>query len=566
VVNHDLGPVMALLGGGLAAVGLSRVTRLNAIVCYFIVGALIGDYGFGLVSYEGEVQLLAEIGLAFFLYEVGSHLSLKKLAKEWRVFLSLGPLHTVGVSLGVGVLAYFFGFSVLNSVLLGAVASISSTAVVLKMLEERGESMSPAGQSTVAILLFQDIFAVILLALIPALSGSDTSQLLPIVFKTLGFTALAFVGVIVSGRLIFKPFFRWVFSQRADEVFTASALFSVLVVAWAVGPLGLSLPLGAFLAGVALAETNYSYLIRSELLPFRALLLSLFFLSVGMSLNFYFLLSNLPALLLLTLAITALKVTFGALALRLSGMAASNCVKVSFSIGQGSEFSFALIAALSLAGLISQSDVGMFAGIVGVSLSVSALVATLGGVLSRVFAKPVHEDQVTPGLANRAEVVIVEFGVIGAELASAFDAEGIPYRVHDRDWQRIAEAKTQGYNVYFSDPDRPRTLARASLGEVSAVISLLEDSTVSLALVGGLKKVAPNVPIVAATASPSLLETLIELGVERSFLKNEHTAELILKEALTALGYSISETAQAIARHRARKTGNIGYSELARVA
>jgi len=104
------------------------------------------------------------------------------------------------------------------------------------------------------------------------------------------------------------------------------------------------------------------------------------------------------------------------------------------------------------------------------------------------------------------------------------------------------------------------------LGEVSAVISLLEDSTVSLALVGGLKKVAPNVPIVAATASPSLLETLIELGVERSFLKNEHTAELILKEALTALGYSISETAQAIARHRARKTGNIGYSELARVA
>ncbi|MCC6954851.1 MAG: cation:proton antiporter, partial [Deltaproteobacteria bacterium] len=263
-MQHELTPVIAILGGGLLAVAISRMTNVTEIVCYFVAGALLGDYGFAIVHNSHSLHVLAEVGLAFFLFEVGSHLSVKKLRAEWRTFLTLGPVHAFVTGGVIALVAYALGVPVHLAALLGAILSLSSTAVVLKLLENEGEAESPSARSATAVLLFQDVLAVVLLAILPALAQGDAATLPWEIGKVLGASVVAATGVVAIARFVLRPFYRWVFAQRAEEVFTAAALLTVLLIASFVQPLGLSLPLGAFLAGVAISETNYSYIIRAE--------------------------------------------------------------------------------------------------------------------------------------------------------------------------------------------------------------------------------------------------------------------------------------------------------------
>lgn len=522
---------LGFFAASLSAVAFARYFKTSAIVGFLVAGLGIGIVFPQAIPMRNNVELLAEIGVAFLLFEVGSHLPIRKLIASWKDFFIIGPLQVGVVTTLLYLVLNFFGVRASEALLIGFTLSLSSTAVVVKLLQERGESGSPASRKGVSILVFQDIAAVISLSLLGALHSKQVSAL------DLSLNLLTLIGllalVLFIGSIAVRPFFRFVVSLKAEDVLTPSALFYVLALAWTAHHLGLSYALGAFLAGVSIAGTPYGAVVQSELQPFRVILLALFFVSVGLALDPHFILSNYALIIVLTAIFMVTKAVGNTLALMVSGVKRELAVYVSVLLSQGSEFAFVLAIVAQASGLLSPQNLQIMYSVVVLSLVVSPLVANLGCLAARSCARVTEDsDSADPG-----EVIIAEFDEIAWELANALERSGIPYRGHERDLARLALASSRGYNVYFANTDRPRTVSRASVGQARAIVNLIDDYEVSSSLVEALKKVAPSVPIVAATKDLKLLEALLGMGVNSAFAKNKQTARVIYGDLLSRLGY-----------------------------
>ncbi len=547
--TNPLSSALILLSSGVVSMGLSRQLSLNPVVAFFAVGAVVGRHGFELVDHEtGALHMLAELGVCFLLFDVGLHLSFRTLVKQWKSFLFLGLSQTIICGALIAAAATVFGLPANVSAIIGLTLSLSSTALVLKLLRDHKEEESPVGHKATEILVFQDLAAIFLLVILSSLQNGDGDALHVIGRAALSIVA-AIVFVAIAGRILLRPFFAWVIAIKSDEVFTASALLFVLFTCWVTQELGLSLALGAFLAGVTLSECTYSYLVRAEITPFRGLVLSLFFLTIGMSLDLPLMFSSFHIILGLTLGMMALKICGLILAAKITKIDCDAAIRLAFVLSQGSEFAFVILALCISSGLIGAQLAGLLSGAIGLSLLLTPLVAGCGCFLSRCSVKMSREDKENIESAPvKGEVVIVGFDDIGRAIATALVEIGIPYRGHDRDWEQIAYAKSRGFNIYYSDPDRPRTLSRASVGEVRAVICLSEDDAIVRLLVEGLAKVAPNVPFLGATGEPARLNLYHQLGVEDVYLRNEQTAKNLFRALLERLGYSPATVEEAVAR------------------
>lgn len=537
-------PVLALLGAGILGVGLARAARLSPLIGFFVSGAFIGPHAFGLVQENATVHLLAEAGVAFFLFEVGLHLPLKRFITAWKELFVLGPLQVVFCTAGLLLVARLMGLDWPTAVLVGGILSLSSTAVVLRLLQEHNELTTPVGQRIASILVFQDIVAVVLLAAIAAIGrrGAGAGGIL----TTLGFLIIGLIAVVGLGRWLLQPFLGWVVRLDAGEVVTGAALFAVLSLAWLGSHAGLSIPLGAFLAGVCLAESRYGYLVQAEIAPFRMLLLSLFFLTVGLGLDPVFLATHLPTLLAMTIGLLLAKSVLTAISQWVVGVPISPAVRAGAVLSQGSEFAFIVVAAALGAGLLADRSAEMVTTSVTLSLALTPLAGWAGCILSRKLARqgpdaeePRHDD---------SEVLIVEFDEVAWELAAILNRAEIRYRGHDRDWPRILLARSRGFDVHFSDPDRPRTLSRAAAGMAKAVVILVEAPELIDRLVNGLRAVNETLPILAATRSLTLFERLNDYALTAVFIKNEETARLLAKVLLERLSIPRERIDQVLSR------------------
>lgn len=522
---------LVLLGAGIAGVGLARAARLTPLIGFFISGAIVGPHGLGWVGESGSVHFLAEIGVAFFLFEVGLYLPLKKIAQSWRSFFLLGPVQVVSCSIGLALLTRLLGLGWTASVLVGVTLSLSSTAVVLRVLQDHGELSTPVGQGITSILVFQDLVAVGLLALIAALGQPDTGA--KEILFTFGKMTVGLVAVVGIGRWLLNPFLGWVVRLEAGEIVTGAALFAVLSLAWFGSHAGLSIALGAFLAGVCLAESRYAYLVQSEISTFRILLLSLFFLSVGLELDPRYIVTNLPKLLAISIGVMVAKAVLSTISQLLSGAELSPSFRSGALLSQGSEFAFIVAAAGLAGGLLTDATVQLLATVVPITLALTPLAGWASCVLSRKLARgsvdPAAQD---PG---PREVVIVQFDEFAWKLAAILTRASIPYRGHDNDWSRILLARSRGYEVHFSDMARPRTLSRASVGLVRAVVLLADDHIVAERLVSGLTILEVKLPILAATKDMTLFEQLQEKGLTAVFVKNEESTEILAARLLEEL-------------------------------
>lgn len=535
-------PVLALLGAGIFGVGLARAAKLSPLIGFFVSGAIVGPHALGIVQENEIIHFLAEAGIAFFLFEVGLHLPLKRFISGWKELFVLGPLQVVFCTLGLLVLARLFGLNWPAALLVATVLSLSSTAVVLRLLQDHGELTTPVGQRIVSILVFQDLVAVVLLAAISALGHSEGGAIS--IASTLGFLIIGLIAVIGLGRWLLQPFLRWVVRLDAGEVVTGAALFAILSLAWLGSKAGLSIPLGAFLAGVCLAESQYGYLVQAEIAPFRMLLLSLFFLTVGLAIDPVFLANNLPVLLGMTLALFVVKTVLTALSQRISGESLGPAVRTGAVLSQGSEFTFIILSAALGAGLLAKPTVEMIATSVTLSLALTPLAAWAGCYLSQQCARRGAESEEV--ISEDGEVLIVEFDEVAWGLASILMQANVRYRGHDRDWPRILLARSRGFDVHFSDPDRPRSLSRAASGLVKAVVILVESPEIIDLLVKGLQGVGRQMPILAATRSLSLFERLSEYPLSGVFIKNDDTPRLLARSLLEQLGYSPEQISKAL--------------------
>ncbi len=530
---------LVFLAAAVIAVPIFKRLGLGSVLGYLAAGVIIGPSILGLYDEAEEVMHIAEFGVVLLLFIIGLELNLSRLWSMRRDIFGLGStqiLLTGGVCLLYPLLVV--GEPWRASLVAGLGLALSSTAFVMQILEERGEMSAPHGRRAFAILLMQDLAIVPLLALVALLgSGGDMggSSVWLIAAEIVGAIGL----VIVAGRYLLNPVFRIIARTGAKEIMTALALLIVVAAAWLMTLAGLSMAMGAFLAGVLLAESNYRHELEADLEPFRGLLLGLFFISVGMSVDLGVIAENWLGLLAGLTAFVVLKfgVVYGAV--RVFGNGHPVAVRTAAFLAQGGEFGFVLFSAAVAAGVMTQGHATLLIALVTLSMALTpAIVAFAPRLLIR---QPPGEERDEDYSTADGSVLIIGFGRFGQIVSQMLQARAIAITALDNDPKRIDDAGVFGFKVYYGDGTRLDVLRAAGADKVRMILVCLRDADASMRVIARLKESYPDTPIYARSYDRRHTLQLIEADVDYQIRDTYESALVLGRESLHGLGLSRDE-------------------------
>ena len=450
-VMASLQPAIALLGLGIVVALVSGAFRLSPIVGYILLGSGLNAAGYG-ETFDGPlVSALAEAGVMFLLFNLGLHFSLARIREEAANIFGFGALQMLVAGGGFTALALAAGFAPVGAIIGGLALALSSTAVVIGLIRERDQEDCPVGRTAHSILIFQDMVAILLLVAASTLGGERTIAVA--IALAVVKTGCAFILAILFSRFATKPLFRLVSRATSAEVYTATALFLALAAGWLTGMAGLSLTLGAFLGGVAIADSRYRILVQTEIEAFRGLFLGFFFISVGLSLDVAALLQQWPWVAATALLLIAVKCVANIAAGLLFRWSLPGSLQLGFLLGQGSEFAIVLFALPAVVALLGTGATTIAVAAIALSLLLTPGVSALGRSLAgKLRAGP--PDSKLPG--DDAPVVILGLGESGRAVADALDKRGIGYLAVESDRERFERAIADGYDVHYADVGDPR--------------------------------------------------------------------------------------------------------------
>jgi len=545
------------LTAAVVAVPITRALGLGAIVGYLAAGIAIGPWGLALVSNVQDILHFAEFGVVLMLFLIGLELQPSRLWSMRRPIFGLGGAQMLSCTLLLGAAAWLWGLPWRIGLVAALGLALSSTAIALQILAERNLMRSEGGQYAFSILLFQDIAAIPILALLPLLGATGNAlpgtgqALLTEILKT-----LSVVGVIIlGGRLALRPVLRWVAQSKTPEIFTATSLFLVVGIAMLMVVVDLSMALGAFLAGVLLADSEYRSELETDIEPFKGLLLGLFFIAVGMSIDFGVLLASPLKMLALVSGFLALKAVAIYMLARATGMPSQERPVFTLLLTQGGEFAFVVFqAGMNFQAL--PSDVGsMLIAAVTISMLLGPLLLVpLDRALQKHYAQMGQPDESQQEEAmpepQTAPVIIAGFGRYGQIVARVMLAQGVPTTVLDHSVEMLEVAHTFGYRVFFGDATRVRLLRKAGAEHAKVLMVAVDTPQQSLKIVQVARKHFPNLRIVARARDVSHWHALRDLGVT---LVERELFESSLQSARTVLecmGMGTIETRTVIERFR----------------
>lgn len=461
-------PVVTLLAVGLVCILIARAVKLSPIVAFIAAGVLIGPGALGLVPLNDTTALLAQLGVAFLLFEIGLGFSSRTVRESGRDLAILGPLQMLICGAGFTLAARLFGLDWPMALLVGLGAGISATAVVTATLAERGIATCPLGRSSTALLVFQDVAGIFLLVFAVSLDGSG-----PLGWALAEAGAKAFaaaLAAVVIGRFAARPALALLARSNLPEVFTAAALLLVLATAAATGALGLSLTLGAFLAGVIVAETPYRTVVKTEARPFGALLLGFFFITVGMSLDWRDMAAQAPWIALAIAGLMVGKTLLTFLAALASGWSRPGAAQLSFVTAQGSEFGLVLLALPAVATALGSQAAGVLVAASALSLALTPAWTALGMKLARKLAQAKAAPS-TPSADPDAQRPILVFAATpsGRLAMDALTRFKIPFVAVESDAERFLAATADGYDMTFGDPSDVRLMTAVGVTRARAL-------------------------------------------------------------------------------------------------
>jgi len=557
---HELLRDLLILFGfaTLIAVVLQRA-RQSTIVAYLLTGMLVGPSGLGLITNRQAIELMAEIGVVLLLFTIGIEFSLEKLLRMRQVVLGAGS-RQVGLTIVVVLLAaLLLGRPWQQSLFWGFLIAASSTAIVMKLLFDRQELESIHGRAILGVLLFQDLCVVPMMALIPALTAPSAAIALEILLA-LG-KALALVGLIlVVAHYFFPPLWRGIVQLRNKEIFLIATIFFSLGTAWTAGQLGLSLALGAFLAGLALSESEFAHQILSEILPFRDSFSSLFFISIGMLLNLSFVRGNWMLVAAFAAGIFLLKVLTGAGAVLTLGFPLRMSLLVGLALAQVGEFSFILLQQGAALGLLSEPAYQTFLAaaiismmltpvVIQVSPALAARLAELRG-LGRFFPEPDTAELEQRARPLAEHVIICGYGLNGRLTASVLSRCQIPYLVLETNPLTVRQAASENAPVFFGDGSNQEILAKAGAARARAIIFAISDPFVLGRAVANARLLNPEVAILVRTKRLEDAPALERVGASQVISEELEAAEEINIRLLELFGRTRREAFEEI--HHAR--------------
>ncbi len=483
-----LQPVIALLGAGTVAALTSRALKLSPMVGYIVAGMIIGPYGLHAIE-EGDVtHLLAEMGVVFLLFDIGLHFSLNEVKNSRRDIFFLAPLQMAICALVFTGGAILLNISIPVAIAIGVSLALSSTAVVTQILGERDLNTCPAGRSSVAVLVFQDVVAIFLLIFANSLE-SDPARLATAMGIAAGQSILAFIAAALIGRYMVRPLFRVLASAQVPEIFTMTTVLIVVAAATATGAIGLSLTLGAFLAGMAIADSPFRHSIQTEVSPFRGLLISFFFVNVGMMIDLPSVGSNILLVIAVALGIMLIKTVMIFLAARINKWNLPGATRLAFLLPQASEFTLVVLSLAAVRVGTPGNWISILVGATALSLALAPVWAGLGIRLSRRIAQKLAEGIITGTTRNEAQEPeekpqAILFGMTPSNriIADALLHLNIPHVALDNDPKRFIAAASDGYKVTFGAASDFRMLSTLDAMQAKALVLGLSNYTVSKSL------------------------------------------------------------------------------------
>lgn len=569
------GATLVFLAAVVIGVPLLRFAGLSAVLGYLLAGLVIGPSGFGFFREPDTLRAVAEIGIVMFLFVIGLELKPSKLLSMRRDILGLGLGHLVLVLVALAGLLAFGGLSGVGLYATSFAFALSATAIALQVLEERGAMASTYGQKSFAVLLFQDIATVPVLALLPLMAGRagapgarEMGRHLPEIALAIG----AFLALVIAGRYLLNPFFRLLAKTNAREVMTAAALLVVLGAAELMHHVGLSAALGAFVAGLLLSESNFRHQLEADIEPFRSLLLGLFFMSVGMGIDARAVAANAPLVLGGTLAILLVKSVLAYALLRVTRVSRIDAARAAVLLSTVGEFAFVIVPMSEQIGVITPSQGTLLSAVAALTMFFGPLLAKL---LERFLAWQAARR--APALIEEdfsdaeGEILVVGFGRFGQIVNQMFLAAERNVTVIDINIDRIRSAGAFGFKVYYGDGRRLDVL-RAAGGEKAAVLAIcVDDREAATRITEMARRAFPQARLYVRAFDRVHALELMERGVRTPIRETFDSALSFGREALMGLGISgdeAEEIRQDVRRRdiqrllRQRDEGLLGGAEL----
>src|SRR3954469_21151847 len=543
----SLQSVLIVLACAVAAVVACRSLRLPAIIGYLVTGLALGPHALRLMSPEREdTRLLAEIGVVFLMFSIGLEFSRPRLMAMRRVVFGLGLAQVAATIAIVMAVAAALGWGWQAGLALGGIVAMSSTAIVSKLLAERLELDSPHGREIIGVLLFQDLAVVPLLVIVPAL-GQPGEQLGTALAIAFGKAVAALAIVIVAGPRVMRGWLRLVARRRSTELFVLNVLLVILVMAYLTALAGLSMVLGAFLAGMLISETEYRFQVEEDIKPFRDVLLGLFFVTVGMMLDVGLVLRELMAVAALFAALMAGKFALIAALSRGFRAAPGTALRVGLALAQAGEFGFVLLSLTTAAGFVPERFLQvLLAAMILSMLATPFLIQASDRIVMRLSRSEwmlrsleLHRVAVESIEAER-HVIILGYGRNGQRLARLLEAERVRYIALDLDPERVREAAAAGDTVVFADSARRESLRAAGIDRAAAVVVTFADTAASLRVLANIHALNPTVPAIVRARDEADIAPLTAAGATEVVPEALESGLMLASHTLVMVGVPLS--------------------------
>ena len=506
--------VVVLLAMAVLAVVVFRRLHLPPILAYLSAGILAGPGGLGWVGDTEGMLHLAEFGIVFLLFSLGLEFSIPKVLALRRVVFGAGPLQVLLTGLPVSALMWLLGFTPAVALIAGGAFALSSTAIVIRDLITRGAVNTGYGRATTGVLLFQDLAAVIMLVLLPVLANPDSGHPGIAAVTTLGKALALFIGIYVIGKWVLPRALEETGRARSDEVFVMTALLLALLAAWVTHALGLSMALGAFLAGMMLGESHFRHQIEADIRPFRDLLLGLFFMGVGMLVSPALFATHWHWILLGAAVLMLFKLALISLLLRWLGERTETALRSGILLAQGGEFGFVLVALAVSHGLMDNEQAGVLVSITVLTMAVTPALLDNSGALTRRLLRQWEQEPDTPAVdeATTGHVLLCGYGRVGQNLMrylTRFHHQAVAI---DTDLVRIQEASQAGERIIFGDATRKEILERAGIHRASLLVITFDDARQAERILHTVHQLCPDLRVLVRTRDDTHLDELIQAG------------------------------------------------------
>lgn len=533
-----------LVVSALVVVVVLHRMRASPVLGYLVAGVVTGPSVLGLIDRSAEIAIFAEFGVVFLLFLHGLELSFERLRTMRRLVFGLGGAQVLVTAAAIGVIAWLWGNAPRLALVLGVALALSSTAVIVQLLVERGEMASRVGRTSFSILLFQDLVVVPLLVLVPILADAEGAGNEGSIWEPLGLAlvkALAVIGLILFvGRYLLRWPYRWVAATRSSELFVALTLLIVLGTGWLTHRAGLSMALGAFLAGLILAETEYRHQVEADIRPFKGLLLGLFFISVGTTLDLTRIWADAFWISAAVAGLIALKSTIAVGLCFAFRMPVPVAVRTGLLLGAGGELLFVVVPAAQAVRLVG-FDTGQFMmAVTGLTMLLTPGLAWAGARLAaaierRTASRSYGLDAVdVAGLEHH--VLIAGFGRVGETVARLLAEQTVAYLAIDLDTDRVRAARARGASVVYGDATRADVLERLGAERAAAIVVTLDAPDAARRAVGAVHRRWPALRILARAHDASHTEELHALGAAEVFPETLESSLSLARGALAAIG------------------------------